>query len=53
MPKYKIHRNFGYVGAHDWEIVDAENEDDANKQAWDFALEKVESWVEECSEDEE
>ena len=50
MPKFKIHRSFGYVGTDDFEIIDADNLEDAEDQARDYALERVEWYAEEIEE---
>lgn len=45
MPKYRIGGSYGYAGT-DWEDeIEAEDEDDAEEQAKDRAMEQVEWWV--------
>lgn len=51
MPKYKIYRGFGYVGTDDYDIIDAESLEDAEEAAWQFAVERVESWAEEYNDE--
>ena len=51
MPKYKIHRSYGYAGTSDYDVVDAESQEDAEDYAKDFAFERVEYWAEEISDE--
>ena len=46
MPKFFIGRSYGYAGTESYDLVDADSQEDAEKQAWDFAVENVESWAE-------
>ncbi len=46
MTKFKIGRSFGYVGTEDYDIISAETLEEAEQQAWEWALDMVESWAE-------
>lgn len=55
MPKYKLHANYGFAGSQlvlD-DCFEAENEDEAHDVAWQMAIERVDSWVEELEDDED
>lgn len=52
MPKYRIKGNMGYVGTEWEDVIEAENIDDANQYAEDYALERIEFWAEEITEEE-
>ena len=47
MKRYRIHRNFGWVGTHDSFEDEFENEEDALEAAEEYAMERVEFWTEE------
>ena len=51
MPKYKIHRSYGYVGTDSYEVIEASSIEDAEEYAKDFAFERVEFWAEEITDD--
>lgn len=52
MPKYRIKGNMGYVGT-DWQdVIEAEDMEDATKYAEDYALEMIEFWAEEITDEE-
>lgn len=51
MPKYKIGRSYGYVGTSEEDYIEADNLEQAEREAWEFALEKVESWAVEVEEE--
>lgn len=53
MPKFRIGRSFGYVGTSSEDIIEADSLEDAEEMAWEFAIEKVDCWAEEVSDDEE
>ena len=46
MTKFKICRSFGYSGTETCIVIEAETFEEAQEEAWEFALEKVEIWVE-------
>lgn len=46
MPRYRIHRNFGYVGTHDFDEIEAATDEKAEQEAEDFAMHQVEWWIE-------
>ena len=46
MPKYIIYRNYGWVGTDDSDIIEADTLKEAEELAWEFALDRVESWAE-------
>ncbi len=46
MPKFKICRNFGYSGTESCGVIEAETLAEAQEEAWEFALEMVDSWAE-------
>ncbi len=52
MPKYKIGWEYGYAGEGNQDFIEAENQEDAEEQAWEKAIESVCSWAEEISEEE-
>lgn len=53
MPKYKIGRSYGFAGDEDFEVIEAKNEEEANKIAWDWAIERVDTWAEEITDEDE
>jgi len=46
MPKFIIGRSYGLVGPDSRNLIEAESLEDAQKEAWDFAIEQIESWAE-------
>ena len=46
MAKFKICRSFGYSGTRSCMTIEAETLEEAQDEAWEYALEKVESWAE-------
>ena len=46
MPKFKIYRSFGYSGTRSCMTIEAETLEEAQEEAWEYALEKVDSWAE-------
>jgi hypothetical protein len=53
MAKYLIGRGYGLVGSEETIVIEAESADEANSQAWDWAVERVSSWAEEIEESED
>ena len=53
MAKFKIGRDYGFVGSDDSDIIEAQNQKDAEAIAWDWAMENVSSWAEEIKTEEE
>lgn len=53
MTKFKIGRYFGYSGTEDYDIISAETLEGAQQEAWEWALEMVESWAEVVEEESE
>lgn len=52
MPKFIIGRSYGYAGDTDEIEVEAETREAAVDMAWEWAAERVISWVTEVEEDE-
>lgn len=46
MPKFRIHRGYGFVGCDDSEIIEVDCLETAEEEAQSFAMERVEWWVE-------
>lgn len=46
MPKFRIHRGYGYVGTDDSEIIEVDCLETAEEEAKPFAMERVEWWAE-------
>ena len=53
MPTYKIGRSYGYSGTTSYDFVEADSIEEAKEMAWEFAVERVDSWAEEYNEDDE
>lgn len=51
MKYFKIGRSYGYAGTEDHAYIMAETLEEAEDEAWEFALENVDSWAEEISEE--
>lgn len=47
MKKYVIKRDYGYAGRPDADLVEAESLEDAQEMAWEWAIQRVDSWAEE------
>ncbi len=47
MIKYKIGRSYGFAGDEEFDEVEADNETEAEEIAHQWAVERVDSWVEE------
>jgi hypothetical protein len=45
MPKFKVGGSFGYVGTHWEDIFEADTAEDAEEQARDYMMERIEWWV--------
>ena len=41
MPRYKIKADMGFVGATLEDEIEADNQEEADEIAWDFAVERV------------
>ncbi len=55
MPKFKIYRSFGRPDTRNEKVIEAETLKEAEGEAWEYALDMVDSWaepVEEGTEDE-
>ena len=46
MPKFKVGGSFGYVGTNWEDIFEAETAQEAEDQARDYMMERIEWWVE-------
>ena len=46
MTKFKIYRSFGYSGTESCEVIEAETLEEAQEEAWQYALDMVDSWAE-------
>jgi hypothetical protein len=53
MPKYRIHRDMGFVGTEESQIVEADNLKEAEEMAKDWAYERVEAWAEQVHDETE
>jgi hypothetical protein len=53
MPRYKIYADYGVAGYQVEEEIEADNEAQAEQMAWEMAVERVNSWVDEITEEEE
>ena len=53
MNKYRIGRSYGYAGDDETIEVEAESLSDAEDAAWEWAVERVNSWAEKIGEDDE
>lgn len=53
MPKYKVGCSFGFVGDDSEEIIEADSEQDALDQMWDYACGRISIWAEPISEEED
>lgn len=42
MPRYRIWRSFGYAGTYSEDIIEADDLEEAEEMAQDFAFERVE-----------
>lgn len=47
MAKFTIARSYGYAGDTETLEVEAESREEAENMAWEWACERVDSWVEE------
>lgn len=47
MAKFVIARSYGYAGTTSYDLIEADSLEDAESQAWEFAIENVESWAQE------
>ena len=52
MGKYKIHRDFGFIGTHGCREVEAEDQKQAEDMAEEYAQERMTCWAEKIEEDE-
>ena len=52
MPQYRIGMSFGFAGGDIEDVVEAENLEEAEEIAWQWAVERVNSWAEEIEEEE-
>ncbi len=55
MTKFKIYRSFGRPDTRNERVIEAETLEEAQEEAWQYALDMVDSWaepVEEGTEDE-
>lgn len=53
MPQYKIYAEFGFAGTQIEDTVEADSLAEAEKMAWESAIQYVNSWAEEIDEEEE
>lgn len=52
MPYYKIGRSYGYAGTSSEDYIQADTLEDAQEEAWEQAVQRVDSWAEEVTEEE-
>ena len=53
MPKFIVGRNYGYVGTEGTKEVECDTLDEAEDIAWEFAIEKLDSWAEPVEEEDD
>ena len=46
MPKFFISYSMGYTGTESTDVIEAENQEQAEQEAWQMAIEKIDSYAE-------
>lgn len=52
MPYFRIGRNYGYAGTESYDLIEASSQEEAEEIAWDDAIQQVDTWAEEITEEE-
>ena len=52
MPRYKIFRDYGYASEPEEEETEADSLEEAQDEAWEWAMQQVGAWAEPLDEDE-
>jgi hypothetical protein len=46
MPKYKVGYSYGFAGDTSYDVVEADDEEEAQEIVWEMAVQRVDAWVE-------